>query len=219
MTWEEVTAVSTLALAAVTAWTARSTRRLAAEANAETRANWRPVVMPSVEADGTGCATAGLALVDGVLSLRVRNVGRGPALTVTVKLWEETAPLEPIRGHAASDVVAPGETIGFEWRNFDAPRPPKEMGIHVWSQLEGLVTYGDAGYVQYETELKVGFRIDGAVSLLDARFLGASGDRVKRSDRAWHRMFIEAVALERRLPTPLRGLARRVARMALNRLR
>lgn len=96
MTWEEVTAVSTLALAAVTAWTARSTRRLAAEANAETRANWRPVVMPSVEADGTGCATAGLALVDGVLSLRVRNVGRGPALTVTVKLWEETAPLEVV---------------------------------------------------------------------------------------------------------------------------
>ena len=42
--WEPLTAIATLALAFVTAGLARSTRKLAREANAETRANWRPIL-------------------------------------------------------------------------------------------------------------------------------------------------------------------------------
>lgn len=49
--WEEATALSTITLATVTAWLAWSTRRLAREAGAETRANWLPVVV--VETSGT----------------------------------------------------------------------------------------------------------------------------------------------------------------------
>src|SRR5690349_13680393 len=146
MTWEEVTAVSTLALAAVTAWLALSTRRLAREANAETRANWQPVLVPDVEAEPGGVASSGLLLKDRRLTMRIRNVGRGPALNVTVVLWQEgeAERFESVfRGRSASNVVAPEERIYFQWSDFHAPRPPETMGIVAWSQLEGMITYGD----------------------------------------------------------------------------
>jgi hypothetical protein len=77
VTWEEVTAVSTLAFAAVTAWLAQSTRRLAREASAETRANWQPVLVPDVDAEsGTGVAIVGLSLEDRLLSLRTERGSR-----------------------------------------------------------------------------------------------------------------------------------------------
>lgn len=214
MTWEEVTAISTLALAAVTAGLARSTRSLAREANAETRANWRPVLVPESEDASTG--DEGLSLdADRLLSMWIRNIGRGPALVVTAALWDEGDPESVVRGRAASNVVAPGERIAFEWRDFDAPQPPAFAGLQAWSQLDGMITYGDVGYVRYETEVKVGFRIDGAVTLLDHRFLGAARDRIGRVERLRQRALHWALAFDARAPRWLRPLTRELARGAV----
>jgi hypothetical protein len=204
MTWEEVTAVSTLSLAAVTAGLAWSTRRLAREANAETRANWQPVLVPDPD--------IGIRMNGDTLELPIRNVGRGPALNVTAALWEEGAEdrFEKVfRGHSIADVVAPGDRIVFQWKNFKAPPPPSLPGINVWSQLEGGISYGDVTYVRYDTELKVGFRADGPVTVLDNRFLGAARDRLTRRQRLRHRAL---VLVARGTRGPNRGLRRRLAR-------
>jgi hypothetical protein len=219
VTWEEVTAVSTLGLAAVTFGLARSTRKLAREANAETRANWRPVLVPEVEDASTGAK--GLSLDGRLLSMRIRNIGRGPALTVTAALWvegERGYPDPVFRGRAGSNVVAPGERITFEWHDFDAPRPPSVLGLQAWSQLDGMITYGDVGYVRYETEVKVGFRIDGVAELLDHRFLGAARDRIGRVERVRLRALQWALTFGPRAPRILRPITRALARVAVKRL-
>jgi hypothetical protein len=215
VTWEELTAVSTLLLAVVTWRLARSTRILAGEANAETRANWRPVIIPDLGVDGD---ENGLTLEGKILSMRVRNIGRGPALTIRAALHEEgNVSRRVFRARARSDVLAPGERMTFEWREFDPPKPSAEEGIHVWSQLDGMITYGDVGYVRYETEIKVGFRVDGAVSLIDHHFLGAARDRLRRSDRVRYRAVLGAIAIEERIPRRF-PLGRRLGRAVIKRL-
>lgn len=183
--WEEATAISTIALATVTAWLAASTRRLAREAGAETRANWQPVLMPYVEEDVHGVATAGLALDERTLSLRVRNIGRGPALGVSIFLSNEGTGEEErtYRGTASSTAAAPTDTLTFRWRDFEPPLPSELAGVGAWSVLGGRITYGDVSNTRYETYLQVGFRIDREVGLISDRFLGAAGARLSAKQR------------------------------------
>lgn len=216
----DATAGGTLALAIFTAALAWSTRRLASEAGAERRANWQPVLVPHVEKGAGGIAVAGLCLEDGTLSMRVRNVGRGPALKVSAAIWRAgiDSPIgDTRRGHAPTNVVANGEDVTFEWRDFDPPLPTAAAGIGAWSLVEGMITYGDVGDRRHDTEVKIGFRIDRAVSLIDHQFLGAERDRVTRSARARYRTFLWSVELEKRLPSPFRRLAHGLARRALRR--
>jgi hypothetical protein len=126
MTWEEVTAVGTLALAAVTAGLAWTTRHLAKAATTEARANWQPILIPEID-DDFADGRPGASIVANVLTIVVRNVGRGPALATTTALWDDDE--EPVRtdrvyrGIAASDVVPPDERLPFDFRNFEAPSP------------------------------------------------------------------------------------------------
>lgn len=220
--WDEVTAIGTLAVAAVTGALAWSTRRLAGASVREARANWQPVLLPIVD-DDFADGRPGASLVDGVLSIGVRNVGRGPALLTTIALWDgdqEPADVERVyRGRAAADVVPPNETLVFECRKFEPPKSPDNLGLHAWAVMRGMVTYGDVGYVRYETELTVGFRIDGAVSLLSHRFLGARIDRISRADKIRHRALVAATSGDRGPGGGVRQRVRhRVARETVKRL-
>ena len=219
MTWEEVTAVSTLALAAVTAWLARSTRRLAGEANAETRANWQPVLVVDAPSDDDDGTSGGLAFDNGRLSLDIINVGRGPALLVRAALKYDAPEgggqgelgqgLLP--GRTTRDVVAPGEHLPVRWLDFEPPPlPDKSLGLNVWSAMSGMITCGDVAYTRYETEIRLGFRVDGRVALLSQQFLGAARDRVSRVDRLRYRAMMSALAVERRAPGRFRGPVRRL---------
>lgn len=212
MTWEEVTAVSTLALAAVTAWLAQSTRWLAREAGAETRANWQPVLVVDAPNDDDG-TSASLVFADRRLSIDVLNVGRGPALMVTSTLspGDDDLPAAS-RGHAVRDVVAPGERMSVRWRDFDPPLPDGSFGIAAWATVDGMLTYGDVGYARYETEFKIGFRVDGAVALLDQRFLGSARERMGRRDRVRYRVIRWLLATERLRKRFRVRLARRLVR-------
>jgi hypothetical protein len=206
--WEEATAIGTIGAAFMTAWLAASTRKLAREAGTETRANWRPVLVPD--------SPDAVELNDRLLSLHIRNIGRGPALTVTIALWEggDFELFDRIyRGHADANVVAPNENIVFKWKDFDAPRTAaKSAGFVAWSVLSGRITYCDVGNVIYETELKVGFRADGAATaILDHQFLGAVRDRIGRLDRLRLRLLRLIAWAEPHLPKRLRGLANRLA--------
>jgi hypothetical protein len=121
--WEPVTAIGTLALAAVTVWLAASTRRLAREAGSETRANWRPVLVfePLVEGSAGGSSAACL-LSNGALSVSITNVGRGPALAISafIVLDEHAQPMPKItRPKRVVDVVAPGARALLNWPKFD----------------------------------------------------------------------------------------------------
>lgn len=223
MTWEEVTAVGTLAVAAVTGGLAWTTRRLAGAAVREARANWQPVLVPflNLPRDESGDAL----LESDALEMGVRNVGRGPALMTSVVLWEPADDLHALvehaqRGRTRADVVPPGEQVVFEWPKFETPKPTDhDEGLHFWSVLNGMVTYGDVGYTRYETELKLGFRADGAVSLLSYRFLGATIDRIGRVARAKNWALRSILILDHGQRGPLRRrLAHRVARSAVKRL-
>src|SRR5581483_12364251 len=137
MAWDEVTAVGTLAVAAVTAGLAWTTRRLATAAIREARANWQPVLIPEISDDVHKKIVEAKALADNVLTIGVRNVGRGPALTTTVALWlddDEPQLVDKIyRGKAAADVVPPDERLAFRFTEFNAPEPPKDLGAQAWS--------------------------------------------------------------------------------------
>jgi hypothetical protein len=214
--WEEATAIGTIALAAVTALLAATTRRLAREAGAETRANWQPVVMPHVDEDVHGIAIEGLSLDERELMLRVHNIGRGPALSVSMFLWDESVGEEggTYRGFASSNAVAPNFSLKFRWRDFDPPLPSKLAGVGAWSLLAGKITYFDVSSTRYETYVRIGFRSDRRVGLISERFGGAPGDRLNLIDRAMQRIGLWAVQHDHGPDGDLRSrLAHRLARM------
>ena len=85
MGWSPIAALGTLALAAATVWLAWKTRALAAAAAEDGRAQWRPVILPDIAAPGGQPAISHDRRTH-VLSVRVRNAGRGPALFVRTQL-------------------------------------------------------------------------------------------------------------------------------------
>lgn len=211
--WEEATAISTIALAAVTAWLAASTRKLAREAGAETRANWQPVLTIAPVDTGVGSSPA-VSFRDGTLVLGIRNVGRGPALVVRGELFRGdgiAAMWNPIGGRTANDVVAPDEWQTVSWSKYTPPREPGQMS---WVDVRGRITYGDVGYAQSETVILLSFSLSGDVALADQRFrantalVGGPIRRTSRRIRMWWYGTRMGVAWDRLA----RALARRWAK-------
>lgn len=163
--WEALAALSTIALASVTVWLAFSTRRLAREASAETRANWQPVltIEPIVTEGGSSPA---VSFAKGTLAIGVRNVGRGPALIVRGSLFPLT--LNPIGGRIQSDVLAPGDWRVITWRDLN---PPREPGRLAWVDVDGTISYGDIAYARSETRFTVSFSLSDDVALTDQQFV------------------------------------------------
>jgi hypothetical protein len=159
-----LTAWATLGVALVTALLAWSTRTLAREAGNETRANWLPVLTPEAKPDRAGIPGELSYLGARRLVLTVRNVGRGPALSLSAYLEHPAG--QPNRPAISQSVVAPGERITLTWGSFDAPKPDDTLGIAAWSYVDGKISYTDVSYARHETTFKLGFRIDNKATLL-----------------------------------------------------
>jgi len=202
ITWESITAISTLALAAVTVGLAASTRRLAREAASERRANWRPVLMIESRLDPSVDGSAAVRFRDRTLSLRITNVGRGPALLVrcAIAADESERHAPTVRGKLPGDVAAPGGVLVARWPDFEPPRN-EEAGLRgsVWSTIAGEITYGDVAYHGYVTAFKIGVRVDGEAALLDQIQSERQFDRLRRATIAawWFRE--QRANLKRRL--------------------
>jgi len=205
--WEEATAIGTIAAAVMTAWLAWSTRKLARETSAQMQAEWQPILMPDVE-QATDGAIRGTRLENRLFWMDVRNVGRGPALTVTATLEDDDGKV--LRGRARSNVVAPNVSTTLEWKDFDPPKPPQTSSLNTWARLNGVITYGDVGSVPHGTEITVDFRTDGAV-YVRAQYLGSGRDILTRGDLARGRALSWMLSLAAHLPPRLQGWARRLA--------
>jgi hypothetical protein len=79
--WEALVAIGTITLAAVTAGLAWSTRTVAQATRDEIGAAWRPVLLPQSAEIMQRSAQSPVSL-----KIKVKNVGRGPALEVTARL-------------------------------------------------------------------------------------------------------------------------------------
>jgi hypothetical protein len=80
--WEALVAIGTLALALVTFLLVLRTSRLAKWSETDVRAQWRPVILPDVESGYPISYNES----QGVLTLRIHNGGRGPALYVRINV-------------------------------------------------------------------------------------------------------------------------------------
>lgn len=187
--WEPLTAAGTLALATATVGLAISTRRLATQAGAETRANWQPVVVLESAGAMTDYQPAAVYR-DGVLGIGLGNVGRGPALGLEVLLTAVPDRDLPLPASISSDVIAPGGRELASWSDFEPPIHLDDgMGRSGVEPVTGEVVYGDAsygapGYVRYMTEFTLAFSADGAViEIVDQRFVGPTTVLLTRLDR------------------------------------
>jgi len=188
--WEIATAIGTITAAAATTGLAWSTRRLAREAGAETRANWQPVLVPQdPDAGGVGGgwspALSSSGNTDGTvdLTVNVRNIGRGPALHITASLardfdegWEQRGSIA--RGHAFREEVGPDGWTTISWRAFSPPEAAV-LSEWAWAPRNGVITYWDVSGVRYETFICVGFGKgggpDGRIVLLPGgRYVGSA---------------------------------------------
>jgi hypothetical protein len=85
--WEGLVALGTLVLAAFTGWLAWVTRRLARTTALEVQAQWRPIIVPAkpiVDLVGPDETRA----LNYELTVRLKNIGAGPALAVRVDRFE-----------------------------------------------------------------------------------------------------------------------------------
>lgn len=130
--WDALVAIGTLALAAVTAWLAWSTRALARASRNDERAQWRPVLVPDSRAsvdydEGTG-----------VMAFEVRNVGRGPAFGVNAQIRTGKRPIgASIPGIGGATALAPHE--GFRLQARVSDRAQRVRGL----VIEAEVSYYD----------------------------------------------------------------------------
>lgn len=105
--WDALVAFGTLSLAGVTFFLAWSTRRLAVETATEVQAQWRPILVPVedsiqiFEKDLSDLERERIPDPDvdtrerirRRLEMKIRNIGRGPALEIMVShLWEAARP-------------------------------------------------------------------------------------------------------------------------------
>ena len=110
--WDALVALGTIGLALFTAGLAWSTRSLAAASAEDQRAQWRPLVIAAPDNE-VGVSTD----PDGrpVLSVAVRNVGRGPAFAVQAQVRSGKWALGASRPRSMSTLV-PGEVTVLESR-------------------------------------------------------------------------------------------------------
>jgi hypothetical protein len=129
--WNALVALGTLALAAATYGVIRATRALAARADAELAAQWRPILIVRDRlSDDKSRGQPEIVYSDGTLMLFVENVGRGPALNVRAWLDDFPAPgpaygvpvsVAPGRGGGMGTrlitVIAQGDVVQYRWTN------------------------------------------------------------------------------------------------------
>ena len=119
-----ILAMGTAILAAFTARLASRTRELAQESTEDLRAQWRPLLLPAPHPD-SGKAFFWLPMTDkinGDLTVRIGNAGRGPALHVRAQLVPDREP-ESVGPAAGGDcdwpaaVIAVGEAHELQFRH------------------------------------------------------------------------------------------------------
>jgi hypothetical protein len=110
-------AISTFGLAVFTAALAWSTRTLARAAATDQRAQWRPVVISEANTEVDYLA------VEGTLLVRIRNVGRGPALGINAELRVGKNPAGASTPRDAV-ILAPGELVDLDIRVSEQHRSP-----------------------------------------------------------------------------------------------
>jgi len=135
-------ALGTVGLAAFTYVLARRTRDLARSAEQDSRAQWRPVVLPSAGGADVGPVISGSV---GILVIRVRNAGRGPALHVRAQLEHEQAAggISPERWSLGA--LAPGDDRALRFRIDGRPFPCAQL----------LVDYRDLAGRLYSTSITI----------------------------------------------------------------
>ena len=206
--WEIAVAIGTISAAVMTSWLAFSTRNLARAAGDETRANWLPVVV--IESAGTVAVGQGfrpMVAIDpeGILSITLANIGRGPAVRVTAYIaaddsddWETRGAIK--RGRASSDVLAPGGRLTLRWAK-DATPDTSKLNSFTMASRAGTITFWDITRTRHETFVELGFKRDGSVELVNETYVGAKrmpgkrqrvGIRLRwwkaRALRRWHQL-------------------------------
>jgi hypothetical protein len=194
-TW---TAVGTLTLALVTVALALATVKLAFESRDEARANWRPVLVPAETENAVALshegASATILEAHNALSLNVRNVGRGPALSVNASLvWgrppaDKYAPLgSPGSGGKAEPedaVIAPDQDLELTWSAWGL----RELRDRKMGAI-GTIRYKDVTETVYTTEIYIYFWLDqdGQTPLasIEATAVASKGTLAKRASRRY----------------------------------
>jgi hypothetical protein len=159
--WDALVAIGTLTLALATAGLALLTRRVAKASAADLRSQWRPVILPG-ELGPNYDAGAQRQYV------RIRNAGRGPALSVQTLLDPDgVGPSNWSLG-----AVAPGDEVRLAFDN-----------VAQASERHVLLDYLDLSGRLYSTEMIIDH--DGSrtynVFVSEGRSLTARPHRVPRS--------------------------------------
>jgi hypothetical protein len=149
--WDVFVAIGTLLLALVTYMLARDTHRLARASEADLRARWRPVMLPTLDRP-TGPALDHDA--HRTLRVGVRNAGGGPALYIR-------AHLEP-GGHSPQHwslgALAPADEVVLTFPDVDKSTTPLQL----------LLDYRDVGGRTHSTAITL-VTLDGALRFYDVR--------------------------------------------------
>ncbi|MFM9700383.1 hypothetical protein [Streptomyces europaeiscabiei] len=118
-------ALGTAGLAAFTASLASRTRQLASDAEADLRAQWRPLLLPAQDVEAGGAFSwenvsqiLGEEQPVGDLVVHVSNVGRGPALHVRVQLEADGTPGSISPENWAVGAMAHGEVRKLKFTRF-----------------------------------------------------------------------------------------------------
>ncbi len=140
--WDSLVAIATLLLAAGTAylaWNTRSvaqkTRDLAAQAAADVRAQWRPVLVPSADEPPMIEREEGAPFI---LRATIQNTGRGPALFV--RILHDPSNNSPENWSLGS--LSPGERVRLQFR-----------GVAHMAMSQLLIDYRDLARRDYATAI------------------------------------------------------------------
>lgn len=171
----EWVAGATIALAAVTAWLAVTTRRMANAARQEVAAQWRPALIPVRTEERLGSITklggefAPIEVYEGKLQVAIYNAGSGPAPTVNAALSRQRPPGPRLESLPLEDaqVILPGQQRSLEF----AIAPADMDGTMV-------VTFRDLAAVRFEASMTIHLRQqDGEGAIGEGRVLSADEQR------------------------------------------
>lgn len=142
--WDALVGIGTLGLAVFTASLAARTRSLANAAGEDSRAQWRPVLLPIVSGPGTGQAVS-YSQDARRMTVRIRNAGRGPALYVrtALELAGQDGAVSPEGGPLGA--LAPGDERPL---TFTLP-------VDVPSAAQLLLDYRDLADRQHATSVTI----------------------------------------------------------------